>query len=199
MTVVLWLIVAVLVSSCMTTHDTQLPTLNQAPPGSTFSLQNGEYVFAPEDIVEVYVHRQPQYSGRFTIGKSGYIIIPNLGPVYAKNRSVSLLQTAVQIKLRPHIKYPSVIVAPAHSYSYKVIFSGSVRKPGIYTFSAKTTLMEGLAIAGGLRTHKASIVLIRRDKQGMKQRYQTDFENLSAESATIDNFILERGDIVFVN
>lgn len=200
MTVAYWLLVAAMGGlSCATAHDVELPSIGQAPYGSTFSKQNGEYIFAPEDIVEVYVHREPKYSGRFTVGKSGYIIIPNLGPVYAKNRNVSLLQTAVQIKLRPFVKYPRVTVAPAYSYSYQVVFSGSVRKPGRYTFSKKTTLVEGLAVAGALHSKKTSIVLIRQDEHGTKQRYQIELDNIKERQSAIDNFVLERGDIVVVN
>ena len=143
----LWLVFTFAAWGCSTVEDYPLPDLKTAPSGQTFSGQNGDYVFAPDDVVEVYVHRQPKYSGKFTIGQSGYIMIPGLGPVYAKNRSVSLLNSAIQIKLRPFVKYPRVTVATAYSHSYRVVFSGSVRKPGVYTFS-KTTLLEGIAVAG---------------------------------------------------
>ena len=187
---------------CMTTDEPQkpsLPLLSAAPVGNTFASNSGDYIFAPDDIVEVYVHRNPRYSGRFMVKQSGHIFIPGLGPVYAKNRSVGLLQTAVQVKLRPFIKYPRVTVAPAQSKSYKVTFSGRIRVPGVYTFSSKTTLLEGLAKAGGAMGTSKQIILIRSDKTGLRKRYSSSLAEITEQETVIDNFVLERGDIVYIN
>ena len=173
--------------------------LSTAPVGSTFAPGSGDYVFAPDDVIEIYVHRQPKYSGRFMVKQSGHIFIPGLGPVYAKKRSVGLLRTAVQVKLRPFVKYPRVTVSPARSTSYKVTFSGNIRKPGVYTFNDKTTLLEGLAKAGGAMGDSKKIILIRSDKNGLRKRYVSSLAEITQKETVIDKFVLERGDIIFIN
>lgn len=199
------LIIGIFISlqlSCASTEDQKrvnLPLLSAAPVGNTFAENSGDYIFAPDDIVEIYVHRQPRYSGRFLVKRSGHIFVPGLGPVYAKNRSVSLLQTAVQVKLRPFVKYPRVTVSPALSNSYKVTFSGNIRKPGVYTFNNKTTLLEGLAKAGGAMGESKKIILIRSDKNGLRKRFTSSLAEITEKETVIDRFVLERGDIVFIN
>ncbi|NRA64016.1 MAG: polysaccharide biosynthesis/export family protein [Pseudobacteriovorax sp.] len=194
--------ISIFILGCKTTPEEKpvvLPDISRAPVGTTFSANSGDYIFAPDDVIEVYVHRQPKYSGRFLVKQSGHIILPGIGPVFAKNRSVGLLKTAIQIKLKPHVKYPRVTVAAASSHSYKVTFSGNIRSPGVYTFSEKTTLLEGLARAGGAVGDSARVILIRSDKTGLRQRYTTSLEEMAEKKSIIDNFVLERGDIIFIN
>ncbi|SMF20985.1 polysaccharide biosynthesis/export family protein [Pseudobacteriovorax antillogorgiicola] len=173
--------------------------ITHAPKGSTFSGGNGQYVYAPGDVVEVYVHREPRFSGTFLIHKSGYIQLPRVGPVYAKDRTPSLLKAAIQTKLRPYVRYPKVTVSASHLSSYRVIFSGQVRKPGTYSYNKRTSLLEGLAKAGGVTSKGALVILIRKTSHGSKSRYVVNYQALVSGERGLDNLFLERGDLIFVN
>jgi polysaccharide export outer membrane protein len=188
-------------SACLHPQSVQLvgQDIRQAPPGKTFS-QSGDYLIAGSDLIEVYVHNHPEYSGRYRVSRSGYITMHRAGLVRATGRSAPLLQAAITIKLRPFIKYPRVSVSIVKPESYQVVFSGSVRKPGVYKLDDKTTLLEGLAIAGGIsRPQNQQIVIIRENAKGQKRRYLTNYQELMVGSVVLDNFILERGDIIYIN
>lgn len=172
--------------------------LTMAPQGRTFG-QDGHYLIEADDLIDIYVHNKPEYSGRYRVGNNGLITLPRVGVVQASGRSIQLLRTALAIKLRPFVKYPRVYCSVAERNSYQVVFSGSIRKPGVYKLGKKTTLIEGIAMAGGLTSDgEANVILIRSDKQGIKRRYLAPVTELLAGSPSLDNFILERGDIVLV-
>lgn len=174
--------------------------IRMAPVGSTFS-SSGDYILDSGDLVEVYVHNHPEYSGRYRVDGGGFITLHRVGLVRAKGRSAQLLRTALNIKLRPFIRHPRATASVVETGSYKVTFSGSVRRPGVHRLDGRTTLLEGLAIAGGISSpaHSSVVVIIRTDNSGVRQRYITSYHDLMLGSPVHDNFIIERGDIVYVN
>ncbi len=197
----LWLCTSLFVFTLACKHSTPVESedrLTTAPQGKTFG-QDGHYLIEADDLIDIYVHNKPEYSGRYRVGRNGLITLPRVGVVQASGRSIQLLRTALAIKLRPFVKYPRVYTSVAERNSYQVVFSGSIRKPGVYTLNKKTTLIEGIAMAGGLVGQpEANVVLIRSDQQGIKRRYQAPVAELMAGSPSLDNFVLERGDIVLV-
>lgn len=184
-------------------HQDQAELVGQdirlAPAGSTFS-STGDYIIDTGDLIEVYVHNHPEYSGRYRVDGAGFITIHRIGLVRAKGRSSQLLTTALSIKLRPFIKHPRVASSVVDTASYKVVFSGNVRRPGIIKLDGRTTLLEGLAIAGGvINPNHAKVILIRQDAKGVKRRFITSYYELMKGSPVLDNLSLERGDIVYIN
>ncbi|MFW7377663.1 MAG: polysaccharide biosynthesis/export family protein [Oligoflexus sp.] len=197
------LLIALLVhTACKHQDQTELvgQDIRLAPAGNTFS-STGEYVMDSGDLIEIYVHNHPEYNGRYRVDGAGFITLHKVGLVRAKGRSAQLLRTALTIKLRPFIKHPRVAASIVETGSYKVVFSGSVRRPGVHKLDGRTTLLEGIAIAGGVQSTSVSakIIVIRADEKGIKRRYITDYQVLMQGSPVLDNFVLERGDMVYIN
>lgn len=196
------LIILQLTMACKHQDQTELvgQDIRLAAPGHTFS-STGEYIMDSGDLVEIYVHNHPEYNGRYRVDGAGFITLHKVGLVRAKGRSAQLLRTALTFKLRPFIKHPRVAASVVDTGSYKVVFSGNIRRPGVQKLDGKTTLLEGIAIAGGVSgsSESAKIIVIRADEKGIKRRYITDYRVLMQGSPVLDNFILERGDIVYIN
>lgn len=194
------MLLSILVSNCKSVdEESEFSNTTPPPAGKTFSGNNGQYVFAIGDVVEVNVRRNAKASGSYLIRNSGYIHMPIIGQVYAANRTASLIKSAIQIKLRPHFKYAKVSVITGRLASYKIQFSGKIRSPGAYSFNKKTTLLDGIARAGGISSKNANIILIRTDSSGARQRFTTDYLSLIRGTGDTDNVVLERGDLVFIN
>ena len=192
---------AFILAGCASTEGSKQDwvDISKAPRGETFSSENGAYIFSFDDVVEVYTHRFPGFSGSFVINKSGYIQIPKVGPVYAKNRSAEFLKSAIRIKLKPHIKYPKVEVSTGTLHSYKVTISGAVRYPKEYQFDKQTTLLEGISRAGGALEDVDRVILIRSGKDGKRTRYTAKISALVKGERGLDNFLLERGDLIILD
>lgn len=192
-----FILAALILSGCMSGHGS-FKDLENAPTGTTFSKLRGQYLFQAGDTLHVYIHRNKRMSGNFRVGASGYVHIPKIGPVYAKNRTASLIRTAIQLKLKPILRYATVDVTNGYLSSYQVIFSGGVKRPGTYRYDYKTSLLEGLARAGGVRSKNSRVILIRTIGT-KKHRYESSFKKILEGRDNFDHVILERGDMVFVD
>jgi polysaccharide biosynthesis/export protein len=172
--------------------------LSTAPKGRTYN-EYGDYLIDVNDLLNIYVQGNKDLSGQYRVSPSGNVSLPIAGMVRAKGLSEMSLRDSIMIKLRPHITGPRVSVAVAEANSYVVFFSGLVQKPGTVRLGGRTTLLQGLSQAGGWSDQKASrVILVRETPEGVKKRYESALDQIRVGSAFVDNFWLERGDLVII-
>ncbi len=185
---------------CKTGSPSSVPSqdLSTAPKGKTYN-DYGDYLIDVNDLLNIHVPGIKDITNQYRVSPSGYISLPTAGMVRAKGLSEMQLRDSIMIKLRPHITGPRVSVAVAEANSYVVYFSGLVQKPGTFHLSSRTTLLQGLTLAGGWADQKGSrIIVVREAPDGVKKRFESALENLRKGSALVDNFWLERGDLVII-
>ncbi len=184
--------------SCRTTIPAK--TLSSAPLGDTFT-PSGDYLIGPLDEVMVQVHGQQDLSGNYSISSSGEISFPLVGFVKAKDLTAQQLALQLNQKLIPFVKQPNVSLTVVSRKSYRVYFSGEFGRPGMVNFDQKTTLIQGVSMAGGLdRFATGRIVILRHQNQGSKiiavDRFAADYQDVVVGKQGLDRFVLERGDVV---
>ena len=95
----------------------------------------------------------------------------------------------------------SVIVREVHSFKVTVI--GEVKTPGRYELKSRATVLDVLAMAGGLSQFaaKTRITVLRHDGESTRE-LPYDFEKITARAGAKgsgqDNFCVEPGDIIVV-
>lgn len=172
--------------------------LSLAPKGKTYNVF-GDYLIDVNDLLSIHVQGNKELTGSYRVSPSGYISVPLAGMVRAKGVSELQLRDAITMKLRPHLSGPRVSVAVSEANSYVIYFSGLVQKPGTYHISSHTTLLQGLSLAGGWQDAQANrIVVIRESAEAVKKRYETTLESVRRGNSFVDNFWLERGDLIIV-
>ena len=78
--------------------------------------------------------------------------------------------------------------------SQRVTIQGAVEKPGVYPVKGKTSLMELVALAGGLKSTSDSTVLVLRQKAG--KRSAAKFDMSSIQKGQADDPTMQAGDVV---
>lgn len=125
--------------------------------------------------------------------------LPLIGAVQAANQSEKDLSNVLTEQYKTFLKNPIVSVGVTGYDSYKVYITGEVRKPGVYTFQDKTTLLQGIATAGGLGEFaRGEIIIHRAGKSGVMDKYVTDYDKVLRGENKLDGFLLERGDVINV-
>jgi len=113
-------------------------------PGDELS----DYRLSPGDQVGLLVLDQPQLSGDFIIDGGGGILLPIAGNVRVSGLTLAEAQKVIHDRFAD-----GVLARPAISLrisKYKPIFvTGSVRKPGSYTFIFGESVKAAIAAAGG--------------------------------------------------
>jgi polysaccharide biosynthesis/export protein len=76
---------------------------------------------------------------------------------------------------------------------------GEVRKPGRFDFKSKATVLDAIALAGGLSDYaaRARIVVIRQQDGGTTKRIPVNYNKIVSASSE-DDLFLQPGDVVVV-
>src|SRR5690242_14399071 len=108
-----------------------------------------EYIIGPEDVLEVTVWRNQDLSKVVAVRPDGRISMPLIGDVTAVGRTPSQLTEEITARLKEFKENPSIAIVVKEVNSYTVFILGEVQKPGKYPLKSKTTLLQGITIAGG--------------------------------------------------
>lgn len=135
---------------------TEIPKKVQeyATPGKIDALtphESFQYRIGPGDIVGVNVWHRPELTqDNIVVSPDGFIAVPRLGSINVMNRTQIEVQDMITKKLEVLYIKPEVSVKVQEFHNNKAFILGRVSKPGVINFPGKGTLLEALALAGGI-------------------------------------------------
>ena len=109
-----------------------------------------EYRLAKEDVVEVSVWKEPDLSRTVPVRPDGKITLPLLGDVTAEGLTPAQLEKSVADKLSPLVRDPRVTVIVHDVNGSRIYVTGMVTRPGAFPLRSHMTVLQALAMAGGL-------------------------------------------------
>jgi len=166
----------------------------QTPPGSQ---SDSSYRLGPEDQLRISVWDNKELTLDLVVRPDGKISMPLLQDVPAEGLTAAQLAANIQDGLSAYIVNPevTVIVLQVNAPKYYVI--GYVGHPGTYPLRGDTSVLQALALAGGMTQFASprSIKLIRatRGKQDVRKINYYDVIE-SGEG----NYLLKSGDTIVV-
>jgi len=131
----------------------------------------------------------------YSIDKNGFVYLPVIGKIYAKDRTISQVAAVLTDSLMHILSQPSVTVKLVNRY---VSVLGYVASPGHYPFSQdKLTIYDALSLAGDVTVYgnRKEIILTRNEngKNTVKNIDLTSPEILGSE-----NYYLRPNDMIYV-
>ena len=125
------------------------------PPDTTTSggayVGVSEYRVGPQDLLEITVFQVPDLSRTVRVNSSGEISLPLIGTVRAGGLTIQQLEAELAKRLsEKYLQNPQVTAFVKEFTSQRVTLEGSVAKPGIYPLTGRTTLLQAIALGGGL-------------------------------------------------
>jgi polysaccharide export outer membrane protein len=122
------------------------------------------YVLGPDDQIIIRAFRAEELSDKpIQITGDGYINLPMVGRVKVAGMTVGALEADLTERLKNYVREPQVAVFVAEYHSEPVSVVGSVARPGIIQLQGRKTLVEVIALAGGLNTDAGNTIVITRD------------------------------------
>jgi polysaccharide export outer membrane protein len=170
-----------------------LPTNNSLPVGVDDS-----YRIGPEDVLDISVWKNADLTKKVPVRPDGMISLPLINDVQAAGLTPLQLRDTLSKKLEAYMPSPQVSVTVAEVHSFKVSVLGEVPFAGRHVLQSKATVLDAIAMSGGLKEFAARsrIVVLRPNGKGM-QRIPFDYNKVvSGDSA--ENIYLQPGDIVLV-
>jgi len=138
---------------------------NQAQPLGELPGQqvDANYTLGPNDQILIRAANVEELNERpFRIDSEGYLNLPMLGRIRAAGLSVHQLEAELVNRLREYVVQPQVFIQVTQFRGAPVFFDGMFQRPGIYTLQGRRTLLEMLAVAGGLQPNASRRIKIRR-------------------------------------
>ena len=187
---ILFVILLISMSFMIKAHAQQQPADKTAPrPGKTAPHHDktaaprpygeSEFQLGPEDVIEVSVYQEKELGGTVPVRPDGKISIPLIGEMPASGKTATQLQQEITLKYAQFVSAPAVTVVVKEVNSPKVSVLGEVKNPGVYKIKERSTLLDAIAMAGGLTEYakKDKITIIRVDPAGDQQRIKVNLDD----------------------
>lgn len=162
---------------------------------------SSEYIIGAEDVLEITVWRNVDLSKIAQVRPDGRISMPIIRDIMAVGKTPSQLAEEMTNKLKEYVQSPVVAVSLKEVNSSNIFMLGEVAKPGRYPLKSKTTLLQGITIAGGFTPIAArnQMVIFRftESAMGMK-RLTASYDDIVLRGGNNANFELKSGDTVVV-
>jgi polysaccharide export outer membrane protein len=157
-----------------------------------------DYRLGPEDVIEVFVWKEPDLSVSVVIRPDGKISLPLANELEASGKTATELQLEITEKLRRYVTQPIVNVMVKQINSLKISVLGEVRKPDVYRIKNRLTVLDAIAMAGGFTDlARPNRVVVLRITPAGTQRIKIDVKQLVADAAGVP-FYLQPQDTVYV-
>jgi polysaccharide export outer membrane protein len=155
-----------------------------------------EYRLGPEDVVEIHVFKEPELNTTLVVRPDGMIGLPLHGDIRAEGKTARELETIVAEALARRISSPVVTVSVKEVNAPKIYILGEVTRPGMYQLRGVMSVLQGLALAGGLTEFADGddITVLRRTSTGEEKRLRFDY----GAATRGELFDLQPGDTVIV-
>jgi len=158
----------------------------------------GAYRIGPMDVLDISVFNVPDLSKTVQVAETGTINFPLVGEVPAAGKTAQQLERELAAKLgAKYLQNPQVTVLVKENNSQQVTIDGAVKKPGVYPIKGELTLLQSMAMAGGIDTATSdSTVLVLRTSGG--KRSAAKFNVAAIQKGTAEDPPLQPGDVLVV-
>jgi polysaccharide export outer membrane protein len=127
-----------------------------------------DYRLGPEDVIDVFVWKEPDLSTTVVVRPDGKISLPLANELEASGKTAAELQQEIVDKLRRYVTQPVVSVMVKQINSMKISILGEVRKPDVYRIKNRVTVLDAIAMAGGFTdlARPTRVIVIRNTAKG---------------------------------
>ena len=156
-------------------------------------------LIGPGDLLHVTILREPELEQHARVLDSGDVSLPLIGGVHVAGLDPAAASSAIAAKYREgnFLKHPNVSVFVEEFATQPVSVLGQVEKPGTYKITTPRTLLDLLAMAGGLTPIADRHIMIER-APGAKQREERVFLSNRSGDALMANVTVDPGDTILV-
>ncbi len=155
-------------------------------------------VLGPLDVVWVRVYLEPEMSDEYQVEVDGTLDVPLIGPVEVAGLTPRLAADRIEERLADgYIQRPVVTLMVKESRSRQVFVFGEVAEPGSLLYVDGMTVVQAIAMAGGLTDRAAgNRTQITRNQAAEAEAIRVPFADIQRGRAP--NVPLQPDDVITV-
>jgi polysaccharide biosynthesis/export protein len=157
-------------------------------------------VIGNDDHLAISVWKEPDLTRSIPVRSDGKISLPLVGEIQAAGRTPLQLEMDLSNRLRNYITVPEVTVIVEQINSKKYNILGQVGKPGTYSLTLSTTIMDAIGAAGGFKDFAKSkgVYVLRQNPDGTQSRLNFNYKDFIKGKNLAQNIKLQPQDIIIV-
>ncbi len=157
------------------------------------------YVIGASDVLSVVFWRDKDMSADVTVRPDGNISLPLLNDVAAAGYTPDQLREKLVEAASKYIEDPNATVVVKEIHSRNVYVTGNVAKPATYALMGDMTVLQLIALAGGLQEYAdAKNIVVIRNENGRPKYHQFNYKDVVKQKHVEQNIMLKPGDTVVV-
>ena len=160
-----------------------------------------EYRLGDGDNIKITVFQNPDLSLETRVSESGAITYPLLGTIKIGGMTIPAAEQTIAKALSDgnFIQKPQVNIALLQNRGNQVSVLGQVGKPGRFPLETfNTRLSEMVAIAGGIGSAGADIVIVTGIRDGKPFRREIDIPGMFLDNKLENDLVVAGGDVIYV-
>jgi polysaccharide export outer membrane protein len=161
-----------------------------------------DYLLGPGDTIKITVFQNPDLSLETRVSENGTITYPLIGAVQVGGLSTSAAEKRIARMLKDggFLIDPQVTVLIDQIRGNEVAAIGQFNKPGRYPLeTTQTRLSDLIAQAGGIAPTGSDTVIFTGKRDGKPVWQQIDIGNMFVNNQMENDFLLQAGDVLFVD
>jgi polysaccharide export outer membrane protein len=145
-----------------------------------------EYRIGAQDLLDISVFLNQDLRREVRVNTIGEISMPLIGTVVAGGKTVEELEKELmELYGKSYLQNPQITVFIKEFTSQRVTLEGAVKTAGIFPIKGKTSLMQAIAMAGGVNMDMADLeaVLVFRTVNGQRMAARFNLKEIRAGEA----------------
>jgi polysaccharide export outer membrane protein len=180
-------------------HATGTAAVGAAPKPVAALPPPADYVIGPDDQLSIVFWRDKDMSADVVVRPDGKISLPLLNDVDAAGFTPDQLRAKLIDAASKYVEEPNATVLVKEIHSRNVFITGNVAKPSTYPLNGDMTVLQLIALAGGLLEYADSDnVMVIRTESGRAQYHKFNYKNVVKQKNVQQNILLKPGDTVVV-
>jgi polysaccharide export outer membrane protein len=142
----------------------------------------------------------PEFNQSVTVHPDGYVSLREIGDVNVNGLSVPEVKSTLESAYSKILAKPEIGIDLKGFDKPSFTVTGQVGKPGRYELRGDTTVVEGIAVAGGFTTASkhSQVLLVRRVDDQWVHAQTLDIKKLMASKDLSEDIHLQPGDMLIV-
>ena len=196
------LLLAVL-SGLVMAQDAAKPAPSTAPdtaPKSATGVRPDSYVIGAEDVLTVFVWKEPDMTKTIPVRPDGMISLPLVGEIKASGYTPVQLQELLAEAMKKLISDPQVTVVVEKIGSLNFNIVGEVGHPGYFPLTRRMTVLDAIAMAGGFKDFAKTkkVYVLRTAANGTQERLPFNYKDVIKGINPQQNIELQPRDTIVV-
>ncbi|WP_175528937.1 polysaccharide biosynthesis/export family protein [Granulicella pectinivorans] len=155
-----------------------------------------DYVIGPGDELLIHAWGQVSLDGHFTVDRSGSVYIPRVGTVHVAGIPFDKITDFLRSQMSRLFQNFDLNINMGQLRSIQIFVVGEAKRPGSYTVSSLSTLVNAIFSSGGpTSTGSMRNIQVRRGKETIAT---FDFYDLLLKGDKSKDIALASGDVVYI-